>query len=263
MPPLSFTFTHGAISLQGLALGQGIGVLIAFHGFGQGPKDMLSLAEQFAATHRVFLLELPFHGESFAGSSGQTLPNADWKEWFKAFFEANSISRYSLAGYSLGGRLAIFCALEFGERLEHLYLIAADGLVDPIWYKLATGNAVGRFVLKRLMHNPAPLLWATHWLGKLGLLNVSLQRFINKPLVKPLVRWQVYGSWLALSRLYSSGAPLASALQTAPYPVTVFYGQFDRVIPPKSYQVFWRKVPRAQVIILSTGHNQLLNEVTI
>ena len=257
MHPTPFTFSHEQITLHGLKVGQGTEVWLAFHGFGQGPEALLGWAKPLVDHCTLYLMELPFHGSSHVWAVGAPIEAKAMGAYFKAFLNANAIEHFSVSGYSLGGRLALFCALHFESQITQLCLMAPDGLIDRIWYGMATRHAPGRWLFKRLMHNPKPLLATSTWLHKVGLLNASFLKFVQQPLGDTNMRRQIYGSWLATSRLYLRGNKLASTLQKAPYPIIVFYGTYDRVIPFARYRRFLKLMPRAHVVMLPTGHSHL------
>jgi pimeloyl-ACP methyl ester carboxylesterase len=48
-------------------------------------------------------------------------------------------------------------------------------------------------------------------------------------------------------------------LRQHPIPVTVFLGEFDRMVSPKNLERFTSKVPQLQLVQLPVGHGQLID----
>jgi pimeloyl-ACP methyl ester carboxylesterase len=51
-------------------------------------------------------------------------------------------------------------------------------------------------------------------------------------------------------------------LRQHPVPVTVFLGEFDRMVSPKNLERFTSKVPQLKLVQLPVGHGQLI-EATV
>jgi 2-succinyl-6-hydroxy-2,4-cyclohexadiene-1-carboxylate synthase len=72
-----------------------------------------------AARYRAVAPDLPGHG-AFAGRRPASFPATD------AYLRALAGDRFRLAGYSMGGRVALHAALSLGDRIERLVLIGAS-----------------------------------------------------------------------------------------------------------------------------------------
>ena len=99
--------------------------MVAFHGFMGVGADFNPLADRLGMS--MYTPDLIGHG---AFQSGNPLDYT--LETQLSYWAASLPNRFTLIGYSMGGRLALQFALRYPERLSGLVLIGATpGIVDP------------------------------------------------------------------------------------------------------------------------------------
>jgi 2-succinyl-6-hydroxy-2,4-cyclohexadiene-1-carboxylate synthase len=100
--------------------------LVLLHGFTQTGRSWQPIAHALAGRYRAVAPDLPGHGD-FAERRPASFAACD------AYLRALADSRpFTLAGYSLGGRVALHAALSLGPLVERLVLIGASpGIADP------------------------------------------------------------------------------------------------------------------------------------
>ena len=98
--------------------------LILLHGFTQTGRSWQPVLHALAARYRALASDLPGHGD-FAARRPASFAACD------AYLRALAGDAITLAGYSMGGRIALHAALALGDRVERLVLIGASpGLAD-------------------------------------------------------------------------------------------------------------------------------------
>ena len=98
--------------------------LILLHGFTQTGRSWQPVLHALAGRYRALAPDLPGHGD-FAARRPASFAACD------AYVAALAHDRITLAGYSLGGRIAVHAALSLGDRVRRLVLIGASpGLAD-------------------------------------------------------------------------------------------------------------------------------------
>jgi len=98
--------------------------LVLLHGFTQTGRSWQPVRRALAARYRAIAPDLPGHGE-FGGRRPASFAACD------AYIRVLGSERFTLVGYSMGGRIALHAALSLGTRLERLVLIGASpGLAD-------------------------------------------------------------------------------------------------------------------------------------
>ena len=251
-----FLFEGNQIAYQ--KIGDGATVLLAFHGFGQSNQAFSSLETPLGGQFTIFAIDLFFHGNSkYAGS--QLLTKADWHRLVAAFLQAHHITRFSLMGFSLGGRFALATVEAFADRVDQLFLIAPDGITHNIWYRLATSSAPGRRLYRYVLRHLTLLSKMGHTLVWFGLLNRSLMRFAERSLSRPKQRHQAYQSWTQFRKIKPDLNAIAKALNNSPVQIQFFIGAFDRIVPGTYILPLTKKLRHYQVNSLPTRHNHLID----
>jgi 2-succinyl-6-hydroxy-2,4-cyclohexadiene-1-carboxylate synthase len=98
--------------------------LVLLHGFTQTGRSWQPVRDALGARYRALAPDLPGHG-SFAARPASFAAT-------DAYLRAIADGPFTLAGYSMGGRIALHAALSLGSRLTRLVLIGASpGLADP------------------------------------------------------------------------------------------------------------------------------------
>ena len=98
--------------------------LVLLHGFTQTGRSWQPVLHALAARYRAVAPDLPGHGE-FAERRPASFAACD------AYLRVVAGERFTLGGYSMGGRVALHAALSLGARVRRLVLIGASpGLAD-------------------------------------------------------------------------------------------------------------------------------------
>src|ERR671917_757650 len=121
------------LPIRYLAAGEGP-PLILLHGAGDNSLDWQWVIPALAATHRVYVPDLP-------GSPDSARPAADYSPTFferfiAAFVDALEIGRATFIGNSFGGLIALRLALSEPARVTALVLVDSAGLgraVNPVF----------------------------------------------------------------------------------------------------------------------------------
>jgi 2-succinyl-6-hydroxy-2,4-cyclohexadiene-1-carboxylate synthase len=99
--------------------------LVLLHGFTQTGRSWQPVLHALAARYRAVAPDLPGHGD-FAARRPASFAACD------AYLRALARGPITLAGYSMGGRVALHAALSLGDRVARLVLVGASpGIADP------------------------------------------------------------------------------------------------------------------------------------
>ena len=99
--------------------------LVLLHGFTQTGRSWQPVRDALAGRYRAIAPDLPGHGD-FAERRPASFAACD------AYVRALGAPAFTLAGYSMGGRIALHAALSLGGRIGRLVLVGASpGIADP------------------------------------------------------------------------------------------------------------------------------------
>jgi 2-succinyl-6-hydroxy-2,4-cyclohexadiene-1-carboxylate synthase len=93
--------------------------LVLLHGFTQTGRSWQPVLHALAARYRAVAPDLPGHG-GFAERRPASFAACD------AYLRVVAGERFTLGGYSMGGRVALHAALSLGARVERLVLVGAS-----------------------------------------------------------------------------------------------------------------------------------------
>lgn len=224
--------------------------LICFHGFGQKASDYEWLSKQHT-TYRLISINLFFH-ENSQLNPNQILSPTSWNLYLEKLIQIESIKRFSVVGYSMGGRFALATLSLCANQIDELFLIAPDGLVEGFWFKFATKNKTQRGLFKAVLKSYPTFLIIANSLSKLGFLNKGLLKFAKAHLHSKTERNRVYNTWTSFKELRLSPTKLNQALEDYKINCFLILGNCDRVIPikriePRMTESHWLKIQKIPV----------------
>ena len=199
--------------------------LLTFHGFGQD-RHAFELYNQKLVGFEIYSFDLIFHGESLGPE--KKLSPQDWLTIMSIFFKEEQIKKFYVTGFSLGGRFALFLAVHFPTRTNQLILIAPDGFYKSYWYRIST-LWPSRILFRYLTQNFKQFHFLMIFLKYIGLMDTSMNRFIERELSTPAALKRVYNSWTYFKDISFSKKNLKIFLTDFSH-IHVFLGAEDTLI---------------------------------
>ena len=246
-------------SLHYVIQGNGSKNLLAFHGFGQNRKAFDNFSNSFSTDYTLYIFDLYFHGQSTWGYDERPLQKHLWKKTIERFLELHQMDKFSLCGFSLGGKFALATLEAFPEKVESLILIAPDGIKTSFWYSLATYPMLFRQLFKSMILHPNRFVAISRALNSLGVMDKGLIRFAEHQMDTQEKRRRVYYSWVVFRHLTFDLKAIAELLNRHSIALILITGKFDKVIRSKSMDKLLFHVKKYRHEILETGHNGLIN----
>jgi pimeloyl-ACP methyl ester carboxylesterase len=241
--------------------GTGSNILLAFHGYGQTNIHYRHIALQLSAHYTLYAFDLFFHGKSLWHLKDTPLTKAFLAEMIAAFLAQERIERFSLMGFSMGGKLALSLLEQFPQRIDQLTLIAPDGVKTSFWYSLATYPGWTKQYFRKVVISPTYFQNLAYAFRSLRLVDKGIVRFARHQMNTRQKRLRVYYSWMVFRELTFDMTHIASLINGHQISIRMFLGSYDRIITRKNMQILLSKLHKHQLIVLETGHNQLLEEV--
>jgi pimeloyl-ACP methyl ester carboxylesterase len=210
-------------------------------------------------SYRIISVNLFFHGGSQRNHPQKYLKHDEWKFIFTGFLEHIKVEKFSILGYSLGGRYVISTMYSFSEQIAHCILIASDGIVKRFWYEFATSPTVPEFLFRYFMGNPKPFFQLMDLLEKSRLMNPSTIKFARTQLRNEEKREQVFQSWVTLKKLRLPLRNLIPLINSKQFSTTIIFGEYDRIINQKNHSTFLKKLETASISIVESSHHEMIN----
>ncbi len=238
--------------------GSGPTLLCCLPGYGETGKDFEPLARELGQHYTMVCPDLPLQGQTTWLQDSFEITDLHQILQVLATREGFAGQTMALAGYSMGGRLALAYAQEFPGTLNRLILLAPDGLHQNFWYWFSTQTKAGNNFFNATMHKPGWLFWLMKWGRRLNLLNESIVKFSHRYLDDPIQRKSLYERWTLFRNFRPYLPGLHKIILAQPLPTVLIFGHFDRIIPPKrSKKITAGKQINIRVIILEAGHRLL------
>jgi len=255
-----YQFQHQNATLSYLKAGSGPEPLVLFHGFGQDHSAFKPIIEKLGENFTFFSFDLFFHGKSTWLLNDNPLSKEHWATILNSFLEENNIKKFSLMGFSLGGKFALASMEAFPTRVNSLYLLAPDGIKTSTWYSLATYPIALRQLFKSMIQKPARFHSLVALAKTIRLADKGLIRFAQSQMNTEENRRRVYYSWVVFSLLKFDTSAIASIVNDNQIHLHIIVGKFDKVITSKNMNRLLSKLKICDLKVIEAGHNNLITE---
>ena len=232
--------------------------VVLLHGIGCSVLEWRSNIAELARHHRVYALDLLGYGLTDKPDN-ESYSLGNLAQFILDFMATQGIGQAHLAGNSLGGRLALECALREPARVASMVLAdpAGVGRECHINFRLAAAPVIGN-ILTRPSRFGLKMLW------NLAFVDTSLVtrevvedkfRFASLPgaqaaFLKTLRGFLRFGGFPA-----DQVAALHAALPGISAPALVVWGRQDQLLPVKQADTLKSLLPNVQVQIFDNcGH---------
>jgi pimeloyl-ACP methyl ester carboxylesterase len=244
--------------------GSGPNIAICFHGYGEDGR-LYSFFEKYAGSiYTFYALDLPFHGETEWNEgllfTAIELQQIVFEVVDQSNFNHSGKRRYTLLGFSLGGRIGLSLYQEQPEAIEKIILFAPDGLKVNFWYWLATQTLIGSKLFSFSMKNPGWFLGFLRAANKLKLVNASVFKFVNYYIGNKEARLHLYQRWMCLRYLKPDQQRIKDGIRQYSTKTRLIYGKYDRIILPVRGEKFIKGIEDfCSLVIIDSGH-QVVHE---
>lgn len=248
-----------------IRFGSGIKPVFCLHGYGEEASSFSFLEHYAGGQFTFFAIDLPFHGLTKWNDGLNCTTNDIWKIIERIQQENNRLPetgypKYSLLGFSLGGRVALSLYEKMPSQIEKLVLLAPDGLTVNFWYWFATQTWAGNRLFALTMKKPGWFFGFLRLLNKLNLVNTSIFKFVNHYIGDKEVRRLLYARWITLRNLKPDLKRIKSLIRINKTPVRLVYGKHDRIILPVRGEKFILGIEEFCLLsVIHSGH-QVLHE---
>lgn len=255
--------TYNLSTIAFTKFGEGSACLLAFHGFGEAGSSFLQVAASLEKKFTVYAMDLPFHGSTI-WKENHPFSKKDLAAIIQLLLEQASIQRFSLMGFSMGGKCAMALCKVFPDKIDSLFLLASDGIRTRKIYNVAVYPTWGRQLFKSIIDRPGWFFSFIRIMKRMHLLSPWLLKFTVNHMDTREKRQRLYDTWVSMADFQINIRLLQTALNEAHIKVYLIFGKRDEVIPPRVAYLLAGGLHDAHVEIIERGHYFLdsrLNEV--
>jgi pimeloyl-ACP methyl ester carboxylesterase len=251
--------------------GNGLKLLFCFHGYGEQAKSFAVLEPTLGKDYTIIAIDMPFHGKTeWKEGLDFTVDdliaiiddiverlNGDGKASSPTFRGRGLEERYSLLGYSMGGRIALQLLQKMPTAIERAVLVAPDGLHKNIWYRFATQTILGKKIFKYVMYQKQERLWFLNVAEKYRLAPAGLLKIVRYYTDTSDQRKALYCRWLVMRKFKPTLSLVKKLVKQYKIPVRFLFGRFDNIILSKRADIFKTDTANVQIHIIDAGHRLL------
>lgn len=241
--------------------GNGPQLLFAFHGYGEDANSFAFLEESLGKQFTIIAIDFPFHGN--------TLWNDDLN--FSATdlvlvlqqLNKNQLPVFSILAFSMGGRVALDLLQHYPTLIQHLVLIAPDGLHHNFWHWFSTHTFIGNRLFRYTMHHPAWLFGLMKFFTSAGLFNKSIFNFVHYYLDEKESRIILYKRWTTMRSFKPDLMEIRKIIASHHKHIRLLFGRHDKIIITKRGRLFARNMQHLiYVQEINAGHQLLRQKYT-
>jgi pimeloyl-ACP methyl ester carboxylesterase len=221
--------------------------LVLIHGLADDHRAWRRCLPYLSLRHRVLLYDFRGHGQSSLGQPQGSL--GQLADDLHQLLDVVGMNRASVAGFSLGGTIAMRLAIDHPDRVERLLPVATSSRVGRSaaeWYAQRArlvqeaSPELGKTLESdtRSMFENAPDLFAEHWLMR------------SQSTADPAGYANACRAMAALGT-----APLDPDLGRIAAPTLVVAGERDPLCPPRAGEIICAGIPGSRLeIVTGSGH---------
>jgi pimeloyl-ACP methyl ester carboxylesterase len=204
------------------------------------------LQRSLCSEYSVLSFELPYHKGGVDGHSG-------WVEEVCIVIESFLIERgaqsFSLAGYSIGSKIALYLFQRFSAQVEEMFLFAPYGIEDHWGLRFVTGT-VGNSFFRLILKSALPEM-IIRLATQAGVIDQDLQDILMREMAAKEKRLNLCNALKMVGEL-AINFHLVDMLNESSTHINLIYGKQDVLLPLSSRNV--PKLKRCKVIEVPMGH---------
>ncbi|HET9180505.1 MAG TPA: alpha/beta fold hydrolase [Candidatus Angelobacter sp.] len=229
--------------------------VVLVHGFNASADSWNRIAAQLTKRYHVIAPDLPGWGASTRSDSASYGYPAQI-ERLHQFVGQLGLTRFHLAGHSMGGGISARYAAMFPSEVMTLGLIAPHGITEPEQSELFRSVTKGdNWLVASSMESFERLMK-----------NLFVKRpFVPRPVLKYMAQQTIRGAEKTqriFDEIQANSPPLLELLAHIKAPTFIVWGDQDKLIHVSAAESFCNNITNSELLIMKqTGHMPLLENV--
>ena len=211
------------------------------------------LAQQLEADFTTISFDLPGHGQTNWPAGKLLIPKL-LAASVQDLCREKGVNHFSLAAFSLGGRVALSLFSEAPQSVAQMVLAAPDGLIKNRLQTLALNSGLGKKLAADLVQHPARYHNILEGLRRRGILSPARYGFLQSHLGNPASLLRLQEGLLPLRKFAPDMPRVRRQIQKGNTPVHLLMGVSDTVIPIAQGEVFVKDLPSTTLHRLAKSH---------
>lgn len=256
--------SHEDYELEYFTFGSGPKTLIAFHGFNNNAHDFECLGAIAGNRYTIISVNIFFHGGSTVKDRmiEKGFSTEDLKTLFCDIYNIRHSEKYTLLGYSLGGRIVLKLIELYPDMVEEIILLAPDGFKISPFYLFFSRTKVGRQMLRRAVKRPGLFHSLSNFLRNTRIVSEKKYQFARNNFDDIHRRERVYQIWVALRNVLSDKKEVVRLLKKYNIRMHLFFGKYDKIIPPSIGKKFEKRAKKHVIFHeLEEGHRLIKPDI--
>lgn len=210
--------------------GKGHHLLFAFHGYGMSGRQFQVLKTSIGEGYQVVGFHLPYHKGGTSDHEGWL---RDLVATIKLILKEKEASQFSLAGYSIGSKIALSLLRHFKEEIQDMYLFAPYGLTKHRGISFLE-SGVGKVLFRFIVGTSLPLKMVD-MVHLLGIISTGDHEILTKELDSLEKRQNLRRTFLLMSELGIDRKEVLAILKTIRGKVRLVFGKHDAIFSLSSF----------------------------
>ena len=158
----------------------------------------------------------------------------------------------------MGGKFSLLTFELFSNQVKSLVLLAPDGIKTGLWYSMSSYPNFFHPIFKGVVFRPNRFFGVVEGLHSAGLVEKSLVKFVKTQMETRSMRAQAYFVWKVFGGLQLQLGKIIQQMRKSQIPVSLFIGEFDKMVTAQNLERFSSKIPHLNKVILPVGHGGLI-----
>lgn len=219
--------------------------VILMHGWGGSAESFKPVFDYLSGSYKVYAFDFPGFGRS--SLPPETWGKEEYGKFFMKFLKAIGIERTNIIAHSFGGRIAIWVAANYPEKINKLILVNSAGIkpgrtlkyhikvaIAKTGKKLFTLSIFGKY-RERLLNNLYRLVGSKDYQQQTGIMRSTLVKVVNED--------------------------LRGLLPKIIAPTLLIWGENDKDVPLSSAKIMESEIKDAGLVVLKdAGHFSYLDK---